>query len=171
MATTSSANSSHDIWNAPSLQRHSSFGALPDLAACLTASNMMDADLIHAAHAVAGRFGLSEPRLTAGQVGAALRTRSGKIYTGICVDLACGIGTCAEHSAIVEMLKHRETEVESIVAISDSRILPPCGRCRELLVQIDAKNKSTVVIIADDKCLRLDELLPHYWLDVHRLRT
>jgi cytidine deaminase len=131
----------------------------------------MDADLIQAAQAVAGRFPLSEPRLTAGQVGAALRTRSGQIYTGICLDLACGIGTCAEHSAIAEMLKHRETEVESIVAISDSRILPPCGRCRELLVQIDAKNKSTVVILADAKCLRLYELLPHYWIDAHRLRN
>jgi cytidine deaminase len=131
----------------------------------------MDADLIHAAQSVAGRFRLSEPRLTAGQVGAALRTKSGQIYTGICLDLACGIGTCAEHSAITEMLKHRETEVESIVAISDARILPPCGRCRELLVQIDAKNKSTVVILADGKYLRLDELLPHYWFDTHRLRN
>jgi cytidine deaminase len=131
----------------------------------------MDDDLIQAAQAVAGRFRLSEPRLTAGQVGAALRTRSGQIYTGICLDLACGIGTCAEHSAIAEMLKHRETEVDSIVAISDSRILPPCGRCRELLVQIDAKNKGTVVILAGDKCLRLYELLPHYWIDAHRLRN
>jgi cytidine deaminase len=119
---------------------------------------------------VAGRFRLSEPRLTAGQVGAALRTRSGNIYTGICLDLACGIGTCAEHSAIAEMLKHRETEVESIVAISDSRVLPPCGRCRELLMQIDAKNKSTQVIIAHDRWLRLEELLPKYWFDTHRLR-
>jgi cytidine deaminase len=131
----------------------------------------MDADLIEAARAVAGRFGLSEPRLTAGQVGAALRTRSGNIYTGICVDLACGLGTCAEHSAITEMLKHRETEVESIVAISDSRILPPCGRCRELLAQVNPKNKSTVVILADGKRLTLDELLPHYWFDAHRLRN
>ena len=131
----------------------------------------MDVELIEAARAVAGRFGLSEPRLTAGQVGAALRTRSGNIYTGICLDLACGLGTCAEHSAITEMLKHRETEVKSIVAISDSRILPPCGRCRELLAQIDAKNMSTVVILADGKSLTLVELLPHYWFDAHRLRN
>jgi cytidine deaminase len=130
----------------------------------------MDADLIRAATAIAGRFRLSEPRLTAGQVGAALRAHSGQIYTGICVDLACGIGTCAEHSAIVEMLKHRETAVNSIVAISDSRIVPPCGRCRELLLQIDAQNKSTLVILANDKWLRLDELLPYYWFDAHRLR-
>ena len=68
------------------------------------------------------------------------------------------------------MLKHRETEVESIVAISDSRVLPPCGRCRELLIQIDTKNRSTIVILADDRRLRLQELLPHYWIDAHRLR-
>ena len=134
------------------------------------ASQTMDTDLIQAAQAVAGRFRLSEPRITAGQVGAALRTRSGRIYTGICLDLACGIGTCAEHSAIAEMLKHRETEVESIVAISDSRVLPPCGRCRELLIQIDTKNRSTIVILADNRRLRLQELLPHYWIDAHRLR-
>jgi cytidine deaminase len=134
------------------------------------AGQPMDADLIQAALAVAGRFRLSEPRLTAGQVGAALRTRSGQIHTGICLDLACGIGTCAEHSAVVEMLKHRETEVEKIVAISDSRILPPCGRCRELLIQLNAKNKNTLVILAADKCLTLEELLPYYWFDVHRFR-
>jgi cytidine deaminase len=69
------------------------------------------------------------------------------------------------------MIKHRVTEVKSIVAISDSRILPPCGRCRELLAQIDAKNKSTVVILADGRSLRLVELLPHYWFDAHRLRN
>ena len=68
------------------------------------------------------------------------------------------------------MLKHRETEVESIVAISDSRVLPPCGRCRELLIQIDTKNRSTIVILADDRRLRLQELLPQYWIDAHRLR-
>jgi cytidine deaminase len=130
----------------------------------------MDLALIEAARAIAGRFPLSEPRLSAGQVGAALRTRSGRIYTGICIDLACGIGTCAEHSAIAEMLKHRETEVESIVAVSDSRILPPCGRCRELLIQINAKNKSTKVILGENEYALLGEMLPHYWLDAHRLR-
>jgi cytidine deaminase len=131
----------------------------------------MNLTLIEAAREIAGRFALSEPRLTAGQVGAALRARSGRIYTGICIDLACGIGTCAEHSAIAEMLKHRETEVESIVAVSDSRILPPCGRCRELLVQIDARNKGTRVILSESKHVTLTEMLPHYWLDAHRLRN
>ena len=131
----------------------------------------IDTALIEAAQAVAGQFRLSEPRLTAGQVGAALRTRSGRIYTGICLDLACGIGNCAEHSAIIEMLKDRETEVESIVAISDARILPPCGRCRELLMQIDVKNRNTRVIVGEDKFATLRDLLPHYWVDAHRLRN
>ena len=39
----------------------------------------------------------------------ALETASGNVYTGINLDLACGIGFCAEHSAVAEMLKARET--------------------------------------------------------------
>ena len=136
----------------------------------MEATNQVDPVLIEAARAVAGRFLLSEPRLTAGQVGAALRTRSGRIFTGICLDLTCGIGTCAEHSAIAEMLKHRETEVEAIAAVSDSRVVPPCGRCRELLLQVDARNKSTRIIVSETRYVLLTELLPSYWRDAHRLR-
>lgn len=128
----------------------------------------MNSALIQAAQAVAGQFGLSKARLTAGRVGAALRTISGRIHTGICLDLACGIGNCAEHSAIVEMLNHRETEVESVVAISDSRIIPPCGRCRELLMQIDVKNQNTKLIVNEGEFVVLRELLPYYWIDSNR---
>ena len=68
-----------------------------------------DQELIEAARAVQGHFALSEPDRSAGSVAAALRTRSGAVYTGICIDVSCGIGFCAEHAAIAEMLKHRET--------------------------------------------------------------
>jgi len=37
-------------------------------------------------------------------------------------------------------------------------IIPPCGRCRELMYQIDR-------ILSKDKFLTLDELLPHRWQD------
>jgi cytidine deaminase len=87
--------------------------------------------LIDAARAVQGAFALEEPDFSAASVGAALRTTSGAIYTGVCIDLACGIGFCAEHAAIAEMLKHREVEIDAIVAVNNSWILPPCGRCRE----------------------------------------
>lgn len=111
-----------------------------------------------------GEFELSRSSFSAGAVSAALITADENIYTGICVDLACGIGFCAEHSAVAEMLKARETEIRAVVAVSNSRILPPCGRCRELMVQLNEKNKDADVIVANDKTIKLRELLPNGWL-------
>lgn len=122
---------------------------------------MTPEELIKEARKGVGEFKLSEDYFTAGSVSAALVTKSGKIYTGICIDLACGIGFCAEHSAIAEMLKDRETEIEMIAAVSEKRILPPCGRCREMMYQINKKNLNTKVIIDNDKIVTLNELLPY----------
>jgi cytidine deaminase len=121
-------------------------------------------ELIEAARRVQGAFALREESLRAGYVGAALRSSSGRIYTGICVELACGIGSCAEHGAIAEMLKHRETRIAAIVAVKTDGIIPPCGRCRELMAQLDEGNSETAVILAPDRVVPLKELLPHYWL-------
>lgn len=120
-------------------------------------------ELLQAAKAVQGNFTLGEEGFEAGGVGAALITSNGNIYTGICIDLACGIGFCAEHSAIAEMLKNRETEIKMIVAFGKTKILSPCGRCREMMMQINANNADTEVIIAEDKTIKLKELLPYYW--------
>jgi cytidine deaminase len=49
------------------------------------------------------------------------------VYSGICLDYACGLGFCAEHAAVAEMLKHRETQIVKIVAVNKERILSPCG--------------------------------------------
>jgi hypothetical protein len=66
--------------------------------------------LIEAAKAVHGAFRLRED-FSAGSVGAAILTAKGNIYTGICIDLACGLGFCAEVAAVAEMLKARETHI------------------------------------------------------------
>ena len=124
----------------------------------------MDNDtLIAFARARAGEFRLAEDGLTAGSVAAALLTEAGNVYTGICVDVACGIGFCAEHSAVAAMLLNRETVVTKIVAVTADEILPPCGRCRELLQQVDARNLDCEVILPDGLVLLLRELLPHSW--------
>ncbi|MBC7237999.1 MAG: cytidine deaminase [Chloroflexi bacterium] len=121
--------------------------------------------LIEAARAVCGAFKLRED-FSAGGVGAALRTADGNLYTGICIDLASGLGFCAEVAAIAEMLKHRETQITHIVAVSGHRILPPCGRCRETMAQLDERNLDCRVIVAPDQDVPLRELLPRHWLDV-----
>ena len=119
--------------------------------------------LLRAAKSVRGSFALGGDGFAAGDVGAALLTAGGKIYTGICIDLACGIGFCAEHSAMAEMLKSRETRIKMIVAVGKTGILPPCGRCREMMLQLDAANADAEVVLTQDRTVKLKELLPHYW--------
>ena len=123
------------------------------------------AELLRHARALVGEFSLIKPSITAGAVGAALESASGRIYTGINLDLACGIGFCAEHSAVAEMLKHRETVVRRIVAVNEERIVAPCGRCREMLVQVDAHNLDCEVLLPDGVALPLRDLLPNAWLE------
>lgn len=121
-------------------------------------------DLLAAAKQTLGEFDLGKGRF-AGAVAAALKTKSGRIFTGISVDLYCGLGTCAEHASILEMLKTKETEIEKIVALSDKGIVAPCGRCRELLTQVNSKNLKTLVMLSQSEVFPLSELLPNSWLE------
>ncbi len=120
-------------------------------------------ELIEEARKIVGEYKLSNADFSAGSVGAALLTTKGNVYTGINIEVACGIGFCAEHSAIAEMLKKRETQIEMIVATNAESIIPPCGRCRELMFQVDCKNLSTKVYLSEDQYMTLDELLPNRW--------
>ncbi len=119
--------------------------------------------LIKTARKLVGEYTLSNADFYAGSVGAALLTTKGNVYTGINIDVACGIGFCAEHSAIAEMLKNRETQIEMIVAVNTESIIPPCGRCRELILQVDNKNIKTKVYFSEEHYMTLDELLPMRW--------
>jgi len=99
-----------------------------------------------------------------GYVGSALITDRGNIFTGINISLYCGIGFCAEHSAVAEMVKSGETRISRIVATTArGKPLPPCGRCRELLYQIDKSNLATEVIVSMRRRRKLRELLPDNW--------
>ena len=119
--------------------------------------------LIDAARSVCGEFGLEED-FSAASVGAAIRTADGNIYTGVCIDLACGLGFCAEASAVAEMLKHRETRITDVVAVTREGILPPCGRCREMISQLDRRNLDCRIIMGEDRTTTLRQLLPDHWL-------
>ena len=116
---------------------------------------------------------LAKPKKVSGgivkEVGCALLTKKGEIFTGACLDLWCGIGFCAEHSAIANMISHsNETEIKTIVACSDSKrepVMYPCGRCREMMELINVKNrKNTKIIIPGNKKVKLEELLPGEWM-------
>ena len=139
------------------------FDILPRVELNIKRDDVSAKKLIEEARKILGEYTLSSDNYSAGSVAAALLTSQGNIYTGINIDIACGIGFCAEHSAIAEMLKHRETEIEMIVAVNADSIRPPCGRCRELLFQVDAKNIHTKVYLSEEKYMTLNELLPNRW--------
>ena len=99
-----------------------------------------------------------------GGVAAALVTDQGNVYRGICIDTACSMGFCAEHAAIAAMLTAGEDKVTQIVAVNwDKSVLPPCGRCREFLLQLG--NPETQVLVAEDTAVPVKELLPYSWQD------
>ena len=97
-------------------------------------------------------------------VAAAIRTPTGKIYTGVCIHLSCGLGFCAEHAAAAEMIKGGETQIETIVAVADDCMMTPCGRCREFLLQVDPRNADATVILNGGRLVKLRDLMPEHWL-------
>jgi cytidine deaminase len=121
--------------------------------------------LIDLARPLLGEIALGRSDMSAATVACAIRSGSGRTYTGVCVHLSCGIGFCAEHAAVAEMIKGRETQIDSIVAVCDDGVLAPCGRCRELMVQVDPRNFDARVGLPGGRIVRLRELLPYHWMD------
>ena len=69
------------------------------------------------------------------RVGAALRTKSGKIILGCNIENATlGLTLCAERCAIFKAISEGEREFDAIAVVCDTDILtPPCGPCRQII--------------------------------------
>jgi cytidine deaminase len=101
---------------------------------------------------------------TVGDVGCALVTDRGNIYLGVSIDACCGIGFCAEHSAIAAMVTQGEYIIRKIVAVVENGMpISPCGRCRELMHQIHEENIDAEVVVGKNKSVKLKDLLPLPW--------
>lgn len=99
-----------------------------------------------------------------GHVAAALLTDQGNVYTGVALDLPSSIGFCAEHSAIASMVAGGEYNIDKIIAVYETgEILPPCGRCRELINQVGEENYYCEIGLPYDRVMKLHELLPERW--------
>ena len=55
--------------------------------------------------------------VTCGEVSAAVRSKSGRIYTGVCVDTCSTLGICAERNAIFNMITNGEQEIDKVLCI------------------------------------------------------
>ncbi len=100
-------------------------------------------------------------------VGSALITSKGNKYIGISIEFDCGLDSCGEYQAIGNMLTNGENNIKTIVATYlDKKVLPPYGKCREMIYQVNKSNLDTLVIISKSKKVKLRELLPLRWQEV-----
>ena len=69
------------------------------------------------------------------RVGAAVRAKSGRIFSGCNVENATyGLTLCAERVAIFKAISEGERGFDTIAVVADTDVLtPPCGACRQIL--------------------------------------
>lgn len=106
------------------------------------------------------------PFIDAGAVAAAILTKSGTIYTGVCIDTSCTLGMCAERNAIAAMITNGEHQIDKVLSIMpDQTAASPCGACREFMMQLDKNSKNIEILLdyATKKTVTLGELLPDWW--------
>lgn len=120
----------------------------------------------------AARLALNARRIsnyvTAGEVSAAILSKSGKIYTGVCIDTCSTLGICAERNAIFNMITNGEQEIDKVLAIlPDGSTGAPCGACRELMVQLMPNSYKDIEIMLDyenEKIIKLGDITPEWWI-------
>ncbi|MBR6983595.1 MAG: cytidine deaminase [Ruminococcus sp.] len=121
-----------------------------------------------AAEAVLSPVCISE-YVTAGEVSAAVLSKSGKIYTGVCIDTCSTLGICAERNAIFNMITNGEYEIDKLLCIPPNEGKgAPCGACRELMVQLMPESYKDIEIMLDynsGKVTTLGKLTPEWWID------
>lgn len=124
-------------------------------------------EMYDAAKAVLNPRRISE-YVTAGEVSAAVLSKSGKIYTGVCIDTCSTLGICAERNAIFNMITNGEQEIDKVLCIPPVEGRgAPCGACRELMVQLMPDTYKDIEIMIDYKnnvVMKLGELTPEWWI-------
>lgn len=133
---------------------------------CFTIDKMDDWQRLYSAAEKVRNGRRVSPFTEAGEVAAAVLTKSGNIYVGVCIDTACSLGMCAERNVIANMLTNGESEIDKVLAIADGgEVCSPCGACRELMMQL-SKDSGNIEILTDfaaRKTIRLKDLVPDWW--------
>lgn len=97
-------------------------------------------------------------------VGAALLTKSGRVFTGCNIECASYSGTnCAERTALFKAISEGEREIEAIAVVSDNESYTfPCGICRQVILEFGRDIK---IILGNKngeiKVFTIEELLPN----------
>ncbi len=110
-------------------------------------------------------------------VGAALRTKEGKVFTGCNVESASyGLTVCAERVAIWKALSEGEREFTDLVIVADTaQLTPPCGTCRQIIWEFAKHAKITLANLkGQQEEVNIRDLLPkafdaRFLADTHRV--
>jgi cytidine deaminase len=97
------------------------------------------------------------------KVAAAVRTKSGRVYTGVNIENASyGLTICAERVAVFKAVSEGDRDIEAVAVYTDTEEpTPPCGACRQVIAEF---NPDALIVMASRKktvAVRLSELLPH----------
>ncbi|MFD2184290.1 cytidine deaminase [Rhodoplanes azumiensis] len=106
------------------------------------------------------------------EVGAALRSRSGQVITGVNLDAYLGrMAVCAEAVALGKLVTdHGETGIDTIVAVRHPRphepdqtirVVSPCGSCRELICDYDPDARVIIMGETGPVVVPIGVLLPN----------
>lgn len=124
-------------------------------------------EMLEAAKAVLNERRISE-YVTCGEVAAAILSKSGKIYTGVCIDTCSTLGICAERNAVFNMITNGEQEIDKVICVmSDGANGAPCGACRELMVQLMPETYNDIEIMVDyqaKRIVKLGDITPEWWI-------
>jgi cytidine deaminase len=96
-------------------------------------------------------------------VGAALLTKSGKVFTGCNVENASlRLTICAEEAAIAAAIANGEKEFVAVAVVADSiEPVMPCGGCRQVLAEFSPELQViTSTVDGRTETFRLEDLLP-----------
>jgi cytidine deaminase len=94
-------------------------------------------------------------------VGAAVRSESGKVYTGCNIESASyGLTVCAERIAIWKAVSEGERQFTQLAIVADTENLtPPCGTCRQIIWEF-ARNATIANLNGATDEFRIADLLP-----------
>ncbi len=103
------------------------------------------------------------------RVGAALKTKSGKIFVGCNVENAAfSECICAERTAFVKALSEgeRRFSVIAVVALKNGEIdksCVPCGACRQVMSEFCTPDFEIVLVSSEDeyRVVKIEELIPN----------
>lgn len=121
---------------------------------------MSDIDLVKAALEVRQKAYAPYSKFA---VGAALLTRSGKIFVGCNIEnVSLRLTACAEQGAVAAAVAGGDRDFTAIAVVADSKEpVLPCGGCRQLLAEFNPDLKViTSTVNGPTQTLSLAELLP-----------